>query len=198
MCVCACGSFLSISGLKVVGESFSPAFHLQLDDSTGSREEDVKLLQAIISQVSIHLLGEPPYTSFSHTPSRLFMSLFLERQDMMASVGHDTHDVGLFWCSSSGASSLPLPGSEDAVQTARRLQVHLPREEPAGGCAIPLTAASMVLQADNVTPGIWNDFLSFILHKKSLLLKCTSIFTRFCIHYCPTAEYFHYCKRKSL
>ncbi|XP_004644156.1 serine palmitoyltransferase 1 [Octodon degus] len=39
-----------ISGLKVVGESFSPAFHLQLEDSTGYREKDVKLLQEIISQ----------------------------------------------------------------------------------------------------------------------------------------------------
>uniref|UniRef100_H3ADX7 Serine palmitoyltransferase 1 n=1 Tax=Latimeria chalumnae TaxID=7897 RepID=H3ADX7_LATCH len=37
-----------ISGMKVVGESFSPAFHLQLEKSTGSRESDVKLLQAII------------------------------------------------------------------------------------------------------------------------------------------------------
>ncbi|XP_064436006.1 serine palmitoyltransferase 1 isoform X2 [Mirounga angustirostris] len=38
-----------ISGLKVVGESLSPAFHLQLTDSTGSREEDVKLLQEIVN-----------------------------------------------------------------------------------------------------------------------------------------------------
>uniref|UniRef100_A0ABI7WXG3 Serine palmitoyltransferase 1 n=1 Tax=Felis catus TaxID=9685 RepID=A0ABI7WXG3_FELCA len=38
-----------ISGLKVVGESFSPAFHLQLQESTGSREDDVKLLQEIVN-----------------------------------------------------------------------------------------------------------------------------------------------------
>uniref|UniRef100_A0A8I3P1Z6 Serine palmitoyltransferase 1 n=1 Tax=Canis lupus familiaris TaxID=9615 RepID=A0A8I3P1Z6_CANLF len=38
-----------ISGLKVVGESLSPAFHLQLKDSTGSREKDVKLLQEIVN-----------------------------------------------------------------------------------------------------------------------------------------------------
>ncbi|XP_022368262.1 serine palmitoyltransferase 1-like [Enhydra lutris kenyoni] len=38
-----------ISGLKVVGESLSPAFHLQLTDSTGSREKDVKLLQEIVN-----------------------------------------------------------------------------------------------------------------------------------------------------
>uniref|UniRef100_M3Y5U4 Serine palmitoyltransferase 1 n=1 Tax=Mustela putorius furo TaxID=9669 RepID=M3Y5U4_MUSPF len=38
-----------ISGLKVVGEPLSPAFHLQLTDSTGSREEDVKLLQEIVN-----------------------------------------------------------------------------------------------------------------------------------------------------
>ncbi|XP_066567471.1 serine palmitoyltransferase 1 [Amia ocellicauda] len=37
-----------ISGLKVVGESFSPAFHLQLEKSSGSREADVKLLRAIV------------------------------------------------------------------------------------------------------------------------------------------------------
>uniref|UniRef100_A0A2K5RLV0 Serine palmitoyltransferase 1 n=2 Tax=Cebus imitator TaxID=2715852 RepID=A0A2K5RLV0_CEBIM len=39
-----------ISGLKVVGESFSPAFHLQLEESTGSREQDVRLLQEIVDQ----------------------------------------------------------------------------------------------------------------------------------------------------
>ncbi|XP_006626893.1 serine palmitoyltransferase 1 [Lepisosteus oculatus] len=37
-----------ISGLKVVGEYFSPAFHLQLKKTTGSRESDVKLLRAIV------------------------------------------------------------------------------------------------------------------------------------------------------
>ncbi|XP_057395599.1 serine palmitoyltransferase 1-like isoform X3 [Balaenoptera acutorostrata] len=40
----------SISGLKVVGESISPAFHLQLEESTGCRERDVKLLQEIVTQ----------------------------------------------------------------------------------------------------------------------------------------------------
>ncbi|XP_011846589.1 PREDICTED: serine palmitoyltransferase 1 isoform X1 [Mandrillus leucophaeus] len=39
-----------ISGLKVVGESLSPAFHLQLEESTGSREQDVRLLQEIVDQ----------------------------------------------------------------------------------------------------------------------------------------------------
>lgn len=48
MCVC----FPSISGLKVVGEPLSPALHLQLEESTGSREKDGKLLQEIITQVS--------------------------------------------------------------------------------------------------------------------------------------------------
>ncbi|XP_020832348.1 serine palmitoyltransferase 1 isoform X1 [Phascolarctos cinereus] len=37
-------------GLRVVGESFSPAFHLQLEESTGSRENDIKLLQRIVDQ----------------------------------------------------------------------------------------------------------------------------------------------------
>ncbi|XP_029474677.1 serine palmitoyltransferase 1 [Rhinatrema bivittatum] len=37
-----------ISGLRVVGESFSPAFHLQLEKSSGSRERDMKLLQGIV------------------------------------------------------------------------------------------------------------------------------------------------------
>uniref|UniRef100_G1SUF4 Serine palmitoyltransferase 1 n=1 Tax=Oryctolagus cuniculus TaxID=9986 RepID=G1SUF4_RABIT len=39
-----------ISGLRVMGESFSPAFHLHLEESTGSREKDVKLLQEIVNQ----------------------------------------------------------------------------------------------------------------------------------------------------
>ncbi|XP_027988942.2 serine palmitoyltransferase 1 isoform X2 [Eptesicus fuscus] len=39
-----------ISGLKVVGEALSPAFHLQLEASTGSREQDAKLLQEIVRQ----------------------------------------------------------------------------------------------------------------------------------------------------
>ncbi|XP_019569438.2 serine palmitoyltransferase 1 isoform X3 [Rhinolophus sinicus] len=39
-----------ISGLKVVGEALSPAFHLQLEESTRSREKDVKLLQEIVNQ----------------------------------------------------------------------------------------------------------------------------------------------------
>nr|XP_033784843.1 serine palmitoyltransferase 1 isoform X2 [Geotrypetes seraphini] len=37
-----------ISGLRVAGESFSPAFHLQLEKSSGSREKDMKLLQGIV------------------------------------------------------------------------------------------------------------------------------------------------------
>lgn len=43
-------SLQGVSGLKVVGESLSPALHLQLEESTGSREKDVKLLQAIVDQ----------------------------------------------------------------------------------------------------------------------------------------------------
>ncbi|KFP54415.1 Serine palmitoyltransferase 1, partial [Cathartes aura] len=37
-----------ICGLKVVGESFSPALHLQLEESCGSRENDVKLLKRVV------------------------------------------------------------------------------------------------------------------------------------------------------
>ncbi|XP_025937745.1 serine palmitoyltransferase 1 isoform X2 [Apteryx rowi] len=37
-----------ISGLKLVGESFSPALHLQLEESCGSRENDVKLLKRVV------------------------------------------------------------------------------------------------------------------------------------------------------
>uniref|UniRef100_A0AC11ESW5 Serine palmitoyltransferase long chain base subunit 1 n=1 Tax=Ovis aries TaxID=9940 RepID=A0AC11ESW5_SHEEP len=40
-----------IPGLKVVGESISPALHLQLEETTGCRERDVKLLQEIVTQV---------------------------------------------------------------------------------------------------------------------------------------------------
>ncbi|XP_052500933.1 serine palmitoyltransferase 1 isoform X2 [Budorcas taxicolor] len=39
-----------IPGLKVVGESISPALHLQLQETTGCRERDVKLLQEIVTQ----------------------------------------------------------------------------------------------------------------------------------------------------
>ncbi|RXN11807.1 serine palmitoyltransferase 1 [Labeo rohita] len=35
-------------GLKVVGEPFAPALHLQLENSTGSRTNDLKLLRAIV------------------------------------------------------------------------------------------------------------------------------------------------------
>lgn len=54
--------FCSISGLKVVGEPLSPALHLQLEESTGSREKDVKLLQEIIVQVSVPLCSEHHYS----------------------------------------------------------------------------------------------------------------------------------------
>ncbi|XP_076875751.1 serine palmitoyltransferase 1 [Brachyhypopomus gauderio] len=37
-----------VPGLKVVGEPFAPAFHLQLEQSTGSRESDIRTLRDII------------------------------------------------------------------------------------------------------------------------------------------------------
>ncbi|XP_053558357.1 serine palmitoyltransferase 1 [Bombina bombina] len=37
-----------VSGLKVIGESFSPAFHLQLEKPSGCRDKDMKLLQEIV------------------------------------------------------------------------------------------------------------------------------------------------------
>lgn len=52
--------FSSVSGLKVVGESLCPALHLQLEESMGSREEDVKLLQEIVDQVSMQLCSRHP------------------------------------------------------------------------------------------------------------------------------------------
>ncbi|KAB0397606.1 hypothetical protein E2I00_002365 [Balaenoptera physalus] len=39
-----------ISGLRVVGEFISPAFHLLLEENTGCREREVKLLQEIVTQ----------------------------------------------------------------------------------------------------------------------------------------------------
>jgi len=36
-----------------VGESFSPALHLQLEESCGSRENDVKLLKRVVDYVSV-------------------------------------------------------------------------------------------------------------------------------------------------
>lgn len=52
---CALKAFICfrISGLKVVGESFSPALHLQLEKSCGSREDDVKLLKRVVDYVSV-------------------------------------------------------------------------------------------------------------------------------------------------
>ncbi|MEE6459710.1 hypothetical protein FKM82_000706 [Ascaphus truei] len=38
-----------ISGLKVIGECVSPAFHLQLEKSSDCREKDMKLLQEIVN-----------------------------------------------------------------------------------------------------------------------------------------------------
>ncbi|XP_044301984.1 serine palmitoyltransferase 1 isoform X1 [Varanus komodoensis] len=37
-----------IPGLRLVGESFSPALHLQLEESTGSQEGDMRLLKEIV------------------------------------------------------------------------------------------------------------------------------------------------------
>ncbi|ETE63231.1 Serine palmitoyltransferase 1 [Ophiophagus hannah] len=37
-----------IPGLRLVGQSFSPALHLQLEESTGSRESDMRLLKEIV------------------------------------------------------------------------------------------------------------------------------------------------------
>uniref|UniRef100_A0A4W4H039 Serine palmitoyltransferase 1 n=1 Tax=Electrophorus electricus TaxID=8005 RepID=A0A4W4H039_ELEEL len=37
-----------IPGLKVVGEVFAPALHLQLEQSTGSRESDIRTLRALL------------------------------------------------------------------------------------------------------------------------------------------------------
>lgn len=54
----------------MAGEALSPAFHLQLEESTGSREQDVKLLQEIVSQVSVQL-----FPWFSSEPRQPFMSL---------------------------------------------------------------------------------------------------------------------------
>lgn len=68
--------FFRISGLKVVGESLSPAFHLQLEESTGSREQDVRLLQEIVDQVSIHLLEEIPPHHFCPCPKQFFNVIF--------------------------------------------------------------------------------------------------------------------------
>uniref|UniRef100_A0A8B9PDN8 Serine palmitoyltransferase 1 n=1 Tax=Apteryx owenii TaxID=8824 RepID=A0A8B9PDN8_APTOW len=45
-----------ISGLKLVGESFSPALHLQLEESCGSRENDVKLLKRVVDYVSVPIV----------------------------------------------------------------------------------------------------------------------------------------------
>lgn len=40
-----------IPGLRLVGQSFSPALHLQLEESTGSRESDMRLLKEIVEYV---------------------------------------------------------------------------------------------------------------------------------------------------
>uniref|UniRef100_A0AAY4B4W4 Serine palmitoyltransferase 1 n=1 Tax=Denticeps clupeoides TaxID=299321 RepID=A0AAY4B4W4_9TELE len=41
-------SLQGIPGLKVVGEPFAPALHLQLERSSGSRETDMKMLRSVI------------------------------------------------------------------------------------------------------------------------------------------------------
>ncbi|KAF5895910.1 serine palmitoyltransferase 1 [Clarias magur] len=47
-CNCVHKALRGIPGLKVVGESFAPALHLQLENSTGSRESDMKTLRFIV------------------------------------------------------------------------------------------------------------------------------------------------------
>lgn len=39
-----------------MGESFSPALHLQLEESCGSRENDVKLLKRVVDYVSVPIV----------------------------------------------------------------------------------------------------------------------------------------------
>lgn len=40
-----------IPGLRVAGQSLSPALHLQLTESTGSRESDMRFLKEIVDYV---------------------------------------------------------------------------------------------------------------------------------------------------
>uniref|UniRef100_A0A3B3VQR6 Uncharacterized protein n=1 Tax=Poecilia latipinna TaxID=48699 RepID=A0A3B3VQR6_9TELE len=42
-----------IPGLKLVGEPFAPALHLQLEKSSGSRSSDMQLLRSIVDYVSL-------------------------------------------------------------------------------------------------------------------------------------------------
>ncbi len=44
--------FGRIPGLKLVGEPFAPALHLQLEKSLGSRASDMQLLRNIVDYVS--------------------------------------------------------------------------------------------------------------------------------------------------
>lgn len=42
--------FFSISGLRVCGESFNPAIHLQLTQPSSSRETDDQLLECVVNE----------------------------------------------------------------------------------------------------------------------------------------------------
>ncbi len=55
------GVFCRTPGLKVVGEPLAPALHLQLENSTGSRTDDLKLLRAIVDYVRYN--SRSPITS---------------------------------------------------------------------------------------------------------------------------------------
>lgn len=46
-----------IPGLKLVGVQFSPALHLQLERSSGSRDSDMQLLRTIVDYVSLLLFN---------------------------------------------------------------------------------------------------------------------------------------------
>lgn len=48
------------TGLKLVGEPFAPALHLQLERSSGSRDSDMQLLRTIVDYVSLSLLEQIP------------------------------------------------------------------------------------------------------------------------------------------
>lgn len=63
-------------GLKLVGEPFAPALHLQLERSLGSRDLDMQHLRKIVDHVSLcfHLIKHMNNTAFQSSNS---MKIFL-------------------------------------------------------------------------------------------------------------------------
>uniref|UniRef100_A0A3Q2FWG6 Serine palmitoyltransferase 1 n=1 Tax=Cyprinodon variegatus TaxID=28743 RepID=A0A3Q2FWG6_CYPVA len=71
-----------IPGLRLVGEPFAPALHLQLEKSSGSRTSDLQLLRSIVDYV----LTRPPPLLFSAPSIRVVVTIKQKEEDVQKAV----------------------------------------------------------------------------------------------------------------